>query len=133
MTVTFGGGQYTTEALTEYVEALWRFRNFKLVVILDRDARFLAYMPAWAVKNILSAPDTSAEFIRALNEGRQQLLAYPGVVRKTISIRSTNVEALRETSAKNIDALVVTDEDNRLKGIAEREQVLSKMMFDLTQ
>jgi CBS domain-containing protein len=133
MTVTFGGRKYTPEALLGYVEALWRSRSFKLVVFLDRDGRFVAYMPAWAVKNMLSAPATSREFVRFLNEGNHELLAYPGLVRKTISIRSTNADALREMNAKNIEALVVTDEDNRLKGIAEREQVLTKMMLDLTQ
>lgn len=133
MIVTFGGGQYTPEALLGYVESLWRSRSFKLVVFLDRDGRFVAYMPAWAVKNMLTTPDTSEAFVRLLNEGRQELLTYPGVVRKTISIRSSNADALREMNAKNLDALVVTDEDNRLTGIAEREQVLSKMMLDLTQ
>ncbi|MDQ3639076.1 MAG: CBS domain-containing protein, partial [Actinomycetota bacterium] len=58
---------------------------------------------------------------------------YPGVVRKTISTRSTNAEALREMMAKNLEALVVTDEDNRLKGIAEREHVLTRMVLDMTQ
>lgn len=125
MNVTFGGGQYTLEALLEYVETLWQSRNFKLVVILDHDGRFLAYMPAWAARNLLSAPGMSEDFVRALNEGRQELFSYPGIVRKTISTRSTNVEALREMMAKNLDALIVTDEDNRLKGIAEREQLLS--------
>lgn len=59
MTVTFGGAQYTAEALLEYVEDFWRSRNFKFVVILDRDVRFLTYMPAWAAKNLLSSPGRS--------------------------------------------------------------------------
>ncbi len=133
MTVTFGGGQYTLEALLEYVETLWRSRNFKLVVILDRDGRFLAYMRAWTARNLLSNPVTNEEFVRVLNEGRQELFTYPGVVRKTISTRSTNAEALREMMAKNLEALVVTDEDNRLKGIAEREHILTRMVLDMTQ
>jgi CBS domain-containing protein len=133
MTVTFGGAQYTPEALLEYVEAFWRSRNFKFVVILDRDSRFLAYMPAWATKNLLTSPGRSEEFVKVLNEERQELFSYPGVVRKTISTASTNAEALREMMAKNLEALVVTDQDNRLKGIAEREQILTKMVLDMTR
>lgn len=133
MTVTFGGAQYTPEALLEYVEAFWRSRNFKFVVILDRDGRFLAYMPAWAAKNLLSSPGRSEEFVKVLNEGRQELFSYPGIVRKTISASSTNAEALREMMAKDLEALVVTDEDSRLKGIAEREQILTKMVLDMTR
>jgi predicted transcriptional regulator len=68
-----------------------------------------------------------------LTQGRQELFSYPGVVRKTISTASTNAEALREMMVKNLEALVVTDEDNRLKGIAEREQILTKMVLDMTQ
>lgn len=133
MTVTFGASQYTPVALLEYVEALWQSRSFKFVVILDRDGRFLAYMPAWAAKNLLNSPGKNEEFVRVLNEGLQELFRYPGVVRKTISTRSTNAEALREMMAKDLEALVVTDEDNRLKGIAEREQILTKMVLDMTR
>ena len=68
-----------------------------------------------------------------LNEGRQELFSCLSVVRKTISTASTNAEALREMMAKNLEALVVTDEDNWLKGIAEREQILTKMVLDMTQ
>ncbi len=68
-----------------------------------------------------------------LNEGRQELCSYLGVVRKTISTASTNAEALREMMSKNLEALVVADQDNRLKGIAEREQILTKMVLDMTQ
>jgi predicted transcriptional regulator len=34
---------------------------------------------------------------------------------------------------KNIGALVVTDKNNRLKGVTEREQVLSKLMLALVK
>ena len=35
--------------------------------------------------------------------------------------------------AKDLEALVVTDEDSRLKRIAEREQILTKMVLDMTR
>jgi hypothetical protein len=133
MTVTFGGGRYTREALSEYLEALARLKNFKLVVFLDRNERFLACMSPWAAKQRLNVPGLAEEFVRVINEGSKDLFYFPGVVRKTISIRSTNAEALREMVAHNLDAIAVTDETNRLRGIAEREQVLGRMVLALTQ
>ncbi len=73
-------------------------------------------MTAWVTKYLLSSPGRSEEFVEVLNEGRQELFSYPGIVRKTISTSSTNAEALREMMAKDLEALVVTDEDSRLKG-----------------
>ena len=57
---------------------------------------------------------------------RQKLLEYPGVVRDDISPNSTNSEALRKMVESNLYSIVVVDENNRLKGVLEREQVLSK-------
>lgn len=133
MTLTFGGGSYTLEALQEYVKALSRSRNFKLVVFLDRDGRFVAYMPSWAAMNRLHTPGKGEEFVEVINKGLPELFYYPGVVRKTISASCTNAEALREMTEKNIEALVVTDENNRLQGIVERDQVLSRMVLALSQ
>jgi len=132
MTVTFEGGHYTLKGLREYVDTFSRMRNFKLVVFLDRHDRFLAYMTALAAKNLLSTPDVGMAFVKMINEGRAELLSYPGVERRTISIQSTNAEALREMTVKNIEALVVTDENNRLAGIVERDLILSRMVLALT-
>jgi CBS domain-containing protein len=132
MTLTLGGS-YTLEALQEYVKALSRSRNFKLVVFLDRDGRFVAYMPSWAAMNRLHTPGKGEEFVEVINKGLPELFYYPGVVRKTISASCTNAEALRVMTEKNIEALVVTDENNRLQGIVERDQVLSRMVLALSQ
>jgi predicted transcriptional regulator len=53
-------------------------------------------------------------------------------VSKAISTKSTNAEALREMIERNSRFLVITDENNRLKGIVEREQVIGKMVLALT-
>ena len=78
-------------------------------------------------------PLMGEEFVRVINEGDPKLFQYPSVVRKAISTRSTHAEALREMIETNIEAIVVTDETNHLQGIAEREQILSRMMLALTE
>ena len=133
LTLIFGGGHYTLEALQKYMEALSRSRNFKLVVFLTVDKGFLAYMPSWAAKTVLDTPSMGEEFVRVINDGDPKLYQYPSVVRKAISTRSTHAEALREMIDRNVEAMVVTDETNHLQGIAEREQILSRMMLALTE
>jgi hypothetical protein len=135
MTMTVGGNaQYTPADVTQYLNVLSQFRNFKFVVFLDLGDRFVGYLPSWALKQLLELPDLAYEFINAVNAGQvAQLLRYPGVVKKTISIKSTNAEALREMLAQNIEALVVIDENKKLRGVVEREQVLSRMMLSLVR
>jgi len=125
---------YGREAVLGYLEMLSQFRNFKFVVFVDNNKRFVAYMPSWAVKGLLSKPELGNAFISAVNEGiATDLFQYPGIVRETIRTCTTNVEALREMMRQNLEALVVTDENNQLTGIVEREQILSRMMLSLAK
>ena len=134
MTVTFGGGQYTLEALHAYVQALSSSRNFKFIVFLDQDEHFLAYIPSSAFKNILETLGIGEGFVEVINKGGlHELLSYPGIVQTTITTSSTNAEALRQMVDKNIEALVVTDANNRVEGVAEREQVLSRLILALVK
>lgn len=132
MTITFGGGHYGLGALKEYVHALSNSRNFKLVVFLDQDKRFLGYIPTLEFSNILNTPSVGEGLVKVINEGDlRTLLSYPGIVQTTITTSSTNAEALRQMVDKNIDAVVVTDNNHRLVGVAERERVLTKLMLAL--
>lgn len=125
---------YKREDVLAYLELLSQFRNFKFVVFVDSKRQFVAYMPSWAVKGLLSKPELGYEFINVINNGnRQELFRYPGVISETIRTQSTNAEALREMTRRNLEALVVIDERNQLKGVVEREQVLSRMILSLTK
>lgn len=131
MKVTFGKGDYTLKALRDHVESYYRLRSFELVVFLTEDERFLAFMPAWAAKQTLNDPKRKQEFVDLINGGRPELLSYPGVVGKAISTEATNAEALREMVKHNTRFLIVTDEKNQVAGIAEREQVIGRMVLAL--
>jgi CBS domain-containing protein len=133
MTMVLGKGPYYDwHAVTQYMNFLAQYRNFKFVVFLDDKERFVAYMASWAFRGLLSLPELADEFINVINEGRlQDLYRYPGVEKETISTKSSNVEALRQMTTHNLEALVVIDEDRRLKGVVEREQVISKIMLTL--
>jgi len=135
MTMELGRrGYYNKEAVLEYIKNLSQFRNFKFVVFLDEGKRFLAYMPSWAFRGLISMPELGYEFINVINESHlEDLFRYPGVVRETISTECTDAEALSEMLEQNLEALVVIDENRNLKGVVEREQVLSRMMLALTK
>lgn len=126
------GDYYDVYALREYIEALSQFPNFKFVVFVDNNQKFLAYMPSWALKGLLNQIELGESFIYTINQGnRSNLFRYPGVLRDTIDTHSTNADALREMMRQNLEALVVTNESNQLVGVVEREQVLSRMMLSL--
>ena len=134
MIMELGKGGYGREMALGYLEVLSQFRNFKFVVFVDINKRFLGYMPSWAVKSLLSKHELGEEFIDVINTGKfSELFRYPGVVTETISTQWTNVEALREMTRRNLEALVVIDENKQLVGVVEREQILSKMMLSLVK
>ena len=127
-------GYYRRTAWASYMHALSQFRSFKFVVFLDQENKFVAYMPAWATLQILRMDALGDEFVRIINEGSiQELQRYPGVVTRTISTKATNIDALREMTAQNLEALVVIDEDRNLKGVVEREQILSKLLLAMAR
>jgi len=143
MTITIGlGGKKTAnhtkdsghkEILKKYVEQLARTRNFALVAFLDTKKDFVAYMPSRTIQNRLLDADKEQELFQAIEEdNREKLLDYPGVVRDKISPNTTNGAALRKMVTSNLDVIVVVDENNRLKGVVEREQVLARMVLALT-
>ena len=140
MTITVGADSYREgsedehiSSLQAYVAQLSRSRNFALVAFLDTSNNFLAYMPSWVIHNRLRDRDRASELFRAIKEGDQgELVELPGVVRDKISPNFTNSETLRKMVASNLDIIVVVDENKRLKGVVEREQVLTRMVLALT-
>lgn len=42
---------------------------------------------------------------------------------------TTNLEALREMTTQNLDFLVATDENLNLKGVVERERIVSRLLL----
>lgn len=134
MSLELGKSFYHREDVLGYLDVFNQFRNFKFIVFVDDNQQFLAYMQSWTLKGLLSQIELGNEFISTINEGRLfELFRYPGLVRKVINTQSTNAEALREMMSQNLEALVVTDENNKLVGVVEREQILSRMMLSLVR
>jgi CBS domain-containing protein len=135
MTMTIGGKvQYTLEDVVRYLDVLSQLRSFKLVVFLDGDKRVVAYMEAWVLKELVEQSELAGEFIELVNSGQiESVIGYPGIAKKTISTTSTNIDALREMQEQNLEALVVVDEQRMLRGVVERERVVTSMMLSLVR
>ena len=134
LTLTLGRPGYNREVMLQYLEVLSRYRNFKFVVILNATNNFVAYIPSWAVMQILRLTNLGYEFVDIISQGNiGELRRYPGVVTKTISTKTTNLDALREMTSHNLEALVVTDENMNLKGVVEREQIISKLLLGIAK
>lgn len=134
MTIGNGIGYYDWNAVSKYMNFLVQYSNFKFVVFLDKNERFVAYMQSRAFKSLITLEELGFEFINSINDGRlNDLFRYPGVVKETITTKSTNIEALQKMTKENLEALVVIDDDRKLKGVIEREQVISKIMLTLVK
>jgi hypothetical protein len=135
LTVTIGKqGYYQRDLLLDYVKTLSSYGSFKFVALLDEDMRFVAYVPAWMVRQILEMDALGSEFVEAVNDGRiQELMRYPGIVTRTLKTNATNTEALAEMLDRNLEALIVTDEDNQLHGVVEKEQLMGKLVLALSR
>ncbi len=127
-------GYYDRSVWSEYMDALSQFRTFRFVVVLDRENKFLAYIPSGVVGQILKTQGVGDDFVSAINDGRiPDLRRFLGVVTRTISVKSTNMDALREMTDQNLEALVVIDDDRNLVGVVEREQILSKLLLAMAR
>jgi hypothetical protein len=130
MTMTVGKPRYEVDALREHLRALTHLRNFKLVVFLDTGGRFFAHVSPLSLKQLLADQQTAEDFVFAINEGNKaHLLRYPCVVQKAAAPTATNADVLRQMHEQNVDALAVVDAEGQLRGVVQREQVLSRMML----
>ena len=133
LTLTLGGS-YQPKALLQYLDVLNTSPDFKFVVFKDRQGQFVAYAPHWLLERILNQDELGYEFVDAINQNEaQKLLLYPGIIKNTITTKATNKDALTEMMNQGLEAILVIDENKQLKGIVEREQVLSRMMLALAK
>jgi CBS domain-containing protein len=65
------------------------------------------------------------------HENAAQVFRYPGMLKSVIPVGTTNSQALEAMSRYGLGALAVIDDDRRVKGVVEREQLMSKLILSL--
>jgi hypothetical protein len=125
---------YPRQATLNFIQQLSRYRSFKFVLFMDADDKIFGYMPSWKARQILSQPDRAERFLGIVNRsGNHSELDDFNVIREYIAEDDTNTQALQKMSDRNLDALVVVDRDGQVKGVIERENVISKIILKLLE
>lgn len=131
--ILLGQKKYNQQDAAIYLERFLRYRNFNHVVFLDKKDRFVASIPPWAMLRILQG-DQGERFIGFINRGDIiELLAFPGVMTETISTHATYKDALQAMADHNLETILVVDEEKKVTGVIDREQVLSKLMLAMAK
>jgi signal-transduction protein with cAMP-binding, CBS, and nucleotidyltransferase domain len=127
-------GYYDQWAVGRYLESLSGFRNFKFAVILDKNKKVVAYSTIDSLFKIVKRDNFGNELIQLINDGdNREIRNFPGFITKTISDKSKNIEALKIMEELNMDDLIMVNESNELKGIVNRNKILSKLMIALSE
>ena len=135
MTMTIGRKVgYTVPELRRHLDFLLPVRSFKLVVFLDSNQEVVAYMEAWRLKELVDQDELADEFVQSINSGeKQSVIGNPSVTDKVIPTSSTNIDALGEMQKQNLEALVVVNNQGKLAGVVERDQVLTSIVLSLAR
>ncbi len=126
------GQTYNARAWLEYVNALIRFPSFQIAVLLDEYDRFLAFMTAKSIRDVLAEPTKADRLIRLIAErSTDEILEFPRVETVTVSPGTTAIDALRDMRKNKLDVLLVVGEDRKVNGIIDMQDILSQIIFDL--
>jgi CBS domain-containing protein len=135
MTLGHGSDYYKEQPLADAIDALSQFRNFKFVVVTDKEDRLIAYMPSWTLRAILLSPiGTGDELVRSVNQGLDvEVARHPLAITEVVTANSSNTEALEKMEGLNLEAIVVVDEKRRFRGVVERDRILAQMLVALAK
>jgi CBS domain-containing protein len=74
----------------------------------------------------------SAGFLAAIQQNdKRGVFRFPGMLQKVVPTDATNAEALAAMVEHNLDAIAVVSENRRLRGVAERDRLVSKLVVAL--
>jgi CBS domain-containing protein len=131
MTVTLGE-HYTVTAMTTYLDNLARLPRFNLVAFLDRSGGFIGCASPTVLLSLMQDTGLGTGFLRAVEDGNAaNVFRYPGILNNVIPAETTNSQALEAMSRHGLSALAVVGDDRRVKGVVEREQLMSKLVLSL--
>lgn len=131
MTVTLGE-KYTIRAMRIYLEMLAHLPRFKLVAFLDGSGCFIGCASPAGVLSLMQEPGLAQSFLDAIeHENAARVFRYPGMLKSIVPAEATNSQALEIMSRHGLGALAVVGSDRHVKGVVEREQLMSKLILSL--
>jgi CBS-domain-containing membrane protein len=97
------------------------------VVFLDHDDRVVGYVRSDVLARQLETHTTARPFLEAVNGGR--LPRDRSLRSEFLSPATTTEEALSRMTTLRVDAMLVRDDQRRLAGLVEREDVLARLLL----
>lgn len=124
---------YVPNLIVGYLQILLEYQSFRFLVILDESQRVFAYISGWRAMEIIKLESEiqgqNLSFVTAINAGDKSILRGYELIEKTARSSDSNEDILTKMMEARSDALIVTYDDGRLKGVVEREQILSELML----
>ena len=131
MTITLGE-HYSVRAMENYLEQLTHLPRFRLVAFLDSSKGFIGCASPAGLLSLMQAPSLAQGFLDDVQDANvARVFRYPGMLKNVIRTGATNFQALEDMSRYGLNALAVVDDDRRVKGIVERDQLMSKLIRSL--
>jgi CBS domain-containing protein len=131
LTLTMGRS-YTPADVQGYLTTLAQFPRFRLVALLDSSGVFLGCTSPPELTGLMRSGPLSTGFLTAIQQNdTRAVFRYPRMLRKVVSADATNAEALAAMNEYNLDAIAIVSENRRLRGVAQREQLVSKLVVAL--
>jgi CBS domain len=133
MTISMNA-KYEVHAMERYLETFTSWPRFKLVAFLDESGHFIGCASANGFYRLIRNYQLAHEFLSIVGAGDQrEIFRYPGILRNVINTEATNAEALAAMDQHGLGALAVVDEDRHVKGIVEREQLMSTLILSMVK
>lgn len=124
---------YAAGDIAEYLDTLAQMPRFRLVVLLKADATFVGCVTPAVLRGIVRDQVRGEHFVRAIGQGDVDgLELHPGVLKEVVRPHTTNAEALEAMTVHDLSAIAIIDSRRRLRGVVEREQLVSKLVLSLT-
>jgi hypothetical protein len=131
MTMTLGNN-YIKDEVTGYLDALSRFPRFRLVALVDASGEFLGCMTPPELSGLMRSPLLAQGFLNAIkDDDAREVFRYPGTLKEVMLRTETNTQALSRMTALKLDTMALVDDRQRLLGVVEREQLVSKLLLSL--
>jgi CBS domain-containing protein len=131
LTMTLGNS-YSVADIQGYLTTLSQFPRFRLIALLNSSGAFAGCMSPRELAGLMRSAPLSQGFLAAVaQDDERAVFRYPGLLRKVVPSHATNVEALAAMTASNLDAIAIVSDDRRLRGVVEREQLVSKLVLAL--
>ncbi len=127
------GQNYSRKAVITYMQALAFSKNFEFVVILNEEKKYIGCFQSGIMFRIIENHALGEEFIKNLNEASESSIKlFPGLITDSLTTKDSYIEALNKLTQRNLNSLIVLNENRNLCGFIDRNQIMSKILILIT-